>query len=138
MVAFSDSNDSIDGKLTPSPVYFYYQRSSIEFWRIRSLVSSTARGPRSRMFGPQKAPVESHEEPSVFFSEHRVAPSQLKLVTTGKHRLRCSPMPQTTALATWLWCFSTFFCWTLSLYFRLRILTVAQCLRLLSRLHQGT
>ncbi|KIM90611.1 hypothetical protein PILCRDRAFT_1874 [Piloderma croceum F 1598] len=35
-----------------------------EFWRIRSLISSTARGARGSMFGPLPPQPESHEEPA--------------------------------------------------------------------------
>ena len=82
MVAFSDSNDSIDGKFTTNPVSSNYQHLSVEFWRIRSLVSSTARGPRYRMFATPKAPIESHEEPSVFI----LLPSHLYKTEAFPHR----------------------------------------------------
>ena len=49
MVAFSDATERIDGKLcsgSPSRTKINY---SSEFWRIRSLIESTAIGPRHKV-----------------------------------------------------------------------------------------
>lgn len=49
MVAFSDALNKIDGKLPWKDVVFYLAKFCqlvVEFWRIRSLIASTARGVR--------------------------------------------------------------------------------------------
>ena len=49
MVAFSDTTGSIDGKLYPWFPHFPMLSCASEFWRIRSLVESTAVGPRHKV-----------------------------------------------------------------------------------------
>jgi hypothetical protein len=49
MVAFSDTTGGIDGKLYPFSRVTLMLIFSPEFWRIRSLVESTAVGPRHKV-----------------------------------------------------------------------------------------
>jgi hypothetical protein len=62
MVAFSNRLNKVDGAYSGVVSRCLQAQPSLfpEFWRIRSLVTGTARGARGGMFGAQP---ESHEEP---------------------------------------------------------------------------
>jgi DNA ligase 4 len=49
MVAFSDDTERIDGKSYPCSLTCTTLNYSLEFWRIRSLIESTAVGSRHKV-----------------------------------------------------------------------------------------
>ena len=55
MVAFSDILDRIDGALTPIFLASLLMYGVIEFWRIRSLIGSTAMGIRHKTTPPRSS-----------------------------------------------------------------------------------
>jgi DNA ligase-4 len=64
LVAFSDYLGKIDGKCPNYPYDGPNPLSELsEFWRIRSLITSTARGARASMFGAPHKQADSHDEP---------------------------------------------------------------------------
>lgn len=65
MVAFSKGLSKIDGSTTPFVLLDFIDRSSAEFWRIRSLVEDSASGARSfrrkSTFGKHEAKADDEE-----------------------------------------------------------------------------
>ena len=68
MVAFSDATERIDGESYPRFMSRARLSRSPEFWRIRSLIESTAVGPRHRV---RKIPEETQAVWVSGFRDHR-------------------------------------------------------------------
>ena len=112
MVAFSDILDRIDGALAPILLTSLLMYGVTEFWRIRSLIGSTAMGIRHKT-----TPRSSSDRGIEYvFPDHSIS-SVLNTDMTlsiGNLNSLLSPMPRTVEPGTSRWCFSTSFCSTVS------------------------
>lgn len=70
MVAFSDILDRIDGALTPVVPTSLLMYGVTEFWRIRSLIGSTAMGVRHKTTSPRPS---SERGIAYVFSDHSIS-----------------------------------------------------------------